>query len=71
MTVFAEITRFSTEHDSHGVVSVDATDPTSTSYTVTAVCPCGERLERVVGLAEATRETSSRGDVPAFVELEN
>jgi len=48
MTILADLEEFIAEHDRHGTLTGDTTEPGSNGYLLTVVCPCGVTFERWV-----------------------
>jgi len=61
----AEIQAFVTEHEKHGRLVGDGTEPGVSGYQVWIFCPCGVELRRRVTVGEARIDLSGLpGDVP-------
>jgi hypothetical protein len=58
MTLLREIQAFLTEHEAHGQLVGDATEPGLSGYQVWISCPCGVEFRRWVTAGEAMIDLS-------------
>jgi hypothetical protein len=54
--MLADLTAFVQDHQPHGQLVGDATEPGATGYPVTVACPCGVTFERWVTELDAAED---------------